>query len=466
MTAIWPGGCSLLGDARAARVDGSWRLAGVVTDSPEGPACRSGPIELVVRAGVVERLRRADQVAGGRNAPPLPDAPRLVLMPLLVNAHDHGRGRGNVLAGIRDAPLEPWIAALRAHSGGSQERLVGDAGAAMLAAGVGASVVCVNPQRRDVDAEVVAAARAARQLGLRAAIVYPFADAMGSLSGRARTEPGDAPRTTAQRLDRFERIAAAVEGPDIELQLGPVGPQWVSEATLAALGAHARRHGRRVHMHLLESRAQRTWADTTYPDGLVPLLERSGLLGPHVCVAHGTQLRAGELAGLAESGAVLALNASSNLRLASGIPPVADALASAVALGAGLDGLALGDDADYWNELRLLRGIAQAQAGAVLDAGALLGRVLRGGRRALGRCAPRDPAEGGLADFVLVDLGEHAGLFERGWMPAEVALAVASPGKVSEVWVAGRAVYRRRASEPPAPAAKRSWKTAGATGGR
>ena len=37
------------------------------------------------------------------------------------------------------------------------------------------------------------------------------------------------------------RIAAKFEGPLIDVQLGPVGPQWVSEATLAAVGRHAER---------------------------------------------------------------------------------------------------------------------------------------------------------------------------------------------------------------------------------
>ena len=134
----------------------------------------------------------------------------------------------------------------------------------------------------------------------------------------------------------------------------------------------------------------------TYPEGIVEFLDRVGLAGPEVCFAHGTQLRADELAALARRGCVLALNASSNLRLCSGIAPVALARQSGVALGAGLDGLALGDDGDYWTELRLLRGLEQAQTGRVVEA---LDFIERFGRRAgrSGHAAPAGPRpQGGL----------------------------------------------------------------------
>ena len=124
----------------------------------------------------------------------------------------------------------------------------------MLASGIGASVICVNPQHPDTTAEVVAAARTVQRLGVRAAVVYPFADAMDDLHGRAPTARGGG-EEIARRLDAVEAIAAEYDGGLIEVQLGPVGPQWVSEATLAAVGSHARRTGRRVHMHLLESPA-------------------------------------------------------------------------------------------------------------------------------------------------------------------------------------------------------------------
>jgi cytosine/adenosine deaminase-related metal-dependent hydrolase len=401
----------------------------------------SGRAELVVRAGAIERLgpwAGADQT----NPPEAGDG--LVLLPLFVNGHDHGRGAGTVSAGIADGPLEEWIASLHRHPPSDQATLVGRGCDLMVAAGVGASVICVNPQGPDTGAEVVAAAEAVLDRGLRAAVVYPMADTMGALQGRARQASGWDATEVARRLAEVEQIAARFSGTAIDVQLGPSGPQWVSEPTLRAVARHAQRTGRRVHMHLLESRRQRQWADATYPEGLVDWLHRTGLSGPGVCFAHGAQLRSEEMAALAERGCVLSLNASSNLRLCSGVAPVAEARGAGVKVAAGLDGLALADDADYWNELRLLRGLEQAQTGAVVDAGALIEELAAGGRTALGAAAPAAPAPGQLADFVLLDISGYRHLLEGpGWTAADVALGIGRPSRVAEVWVAGRRRYQR-----------------------
>jgi cytosine/adenosine deaminase-related metal-dependent hydrolase len=416
----------------------------------------SGRAELVVRAGVIERLEPAsalDQAgspeAGSPEAGPPEIGPSeigdgLVLVPLFVNAHDHGRGTGTVAAGIADGPLEDWIASLHRHPPSDQATLVGRGCDLMVAAGVGASVICVNPQGPDTGAEVVAAAEAVLDRGLRAAVVYPMADTMGALHGRARQATGWDATEVARRLAEVEQIAARFAGTTVEVQLGPSGPQWVSEPTLRAVARHAQHTGRRVHMHLLESRRQRQWADATYPEGLINWLQRTGLSGPGVCFAHGAQLRPPEMAALAEGGCVLSLNASSNLRLCSGLAPVAEARGAGVKVAAGLDGLALADDADYWNELRLLRGLEQAQTGSVVDAGALIEQLSAGGRAALGTAAPAIPAPGQLADFVLLDVSGYRHLLTGpAWTAADVALAIGRPSRVAEVWVAGRRQYQR-----------------------
>jgi cytosine/adenosine deaminase-related metal-dependent hydrolase len=435
--------------------NGDWRLIGQVGRAHGRPAALSSHFQLAVRDGVITSLQPVPPGDEGLR----PGAPRLALVPLPVNAHDHGRGRGNVLAGIPDAPLETWMATLASQMGATtQEALVGDGCRAMLASGTGATVICVNPLGRETAAEVLAAAHAASRAGVRAAIVYPFADTIGDTHGRPRNRPGWSPREVDRELAAAEAVAAKIDDPLVEVQLGPVGPQWVSEPTLAAVGAHSRRTGRRVHMHLLESRAQRTWADETYPEGIVNFLRQNNLVGPHVCFAHGTHLRLDEMAVLAEEGCVLVLNASSNLRLASGVPPVAAARNSSVHLGAGLDGLALGDDADYWNELRLVRGLGQAQSGQTVPADVFLESLWEGGRRALGACAPEVNAVGNTADFVLLDLGgyEHL-LSSEAWTVADIVLAAGRPERVSEVWVGGRGVFTRAAAVPPSPGSQKGW---------
>ena len=54
-----------------------------------------------------------------------------------------------------------------------------------------------------------------------------------------------------------------------EVQYGPNGPQWCSDALLEAIAEASARNGRRIHMHLLETRYQRAWADAAHPEGVV-----------------------------------------------------------------------------------------------------------------------------------------------------------------------------------------------------
>jgi cytosine/adenosine deaminase-related metal-dependent hydrolase len=445
---------------RAARPDrdGRWLLDGAVggQDSEGRPV--SGQAELVVREGVIERVTPLGQGDRPATEGPVgaewrradePDGTGLVLLPLLVNAHDHGRGAGNVAAGIPDGPLEEWVASLHGHPPSTQEALVGGGCDLMVASGVGASVICVNPQSPDTRGEVVAAAEAVIDRGVRAAVVYPLADTMGTVTGRSRQAAGWGSEEIARRLAEVEEIASKFESPLVDVQLGPIGPQWVSEATLRAVARHAEQTGRRVHMHLLESPRQRHWADTTYPEGIVEWLHRTGLSGAGVCFAHGTQLRSDEMAALALRGCVLSLNASSNMRLCSGTAPITRAREAGVLIGAGLDGLALADDADYWTELRLLRGLQQAETGQVVVADALINDLVAGGRRALGQAAPLAPAPGRLADFVLLDITGYRHLLSgSAWTAADVALAIGRPGRVAEVWVGGRCAYKRLAPGP------------------
>ncbi len=148
-------------------------------------------------------------------------------------------------------------------------------------------------------------------------------------------------------------VAAAAAGPMFDVQYGPNGVQWCSDALLAAIAEASHRTGRRIHMHLLETRYQRAWADATHPGGIVKHLDALGLLSPRLTLAHCVWARRDELELLAERGVTIAVNTSSNLHLRSGIAPVADMIAAGCRIALGIDGSALDDDDDALRELRL-----------------------------------------------------------------------------------------------------------------
>ena len=87
------------------------------------------------------------------------------------------------------------------------------------------------------------------------------------------------------------------------MQYGPNAVQWCTTGLLEAIAEASAGTGRRVHMHLLETRYQRAWADAEFPGGIVRYLDRIGLLSPRLTLAHCTWARPDELELIAERGA-------------------------------------------------------------------------------------------------------------------------------------------------------------------
>ena len=133
--------------------------------------------------------------------------------------------------------------------------------------------------------EARAIARAAADVGVRVTfavfmrdrnpLVYGDAGqrSRGAARAGARDGRGAVPRvrrpSVEEQIARVEAIAEAVESETFSVQFGPNGPQWCSDALLAAIAERSRETGRRVHMHLLETRYQRAFADRAYPEGVV-----------------------------------------------------------------------------------------------------------------------------------------------------------------------------------------------------
>jgi cytosine/adenosine deaminase-related metal-dependent hydrolase len=386
-------------------------------------------------------------------------ADRLVL-PALANAHDHGRGLRTAAFGAGDDLLEVWIARLALEPRVDAYTRAAVAFGRLALSGVAVLNHCHNTQDpAALLAEAAAVARAAADVGLRVAFAVPI---MGH-NPVAYGDPGPllsrlppAARAAAERslatppdwdhqMDQAEAIFA-MQTPHFLPQYGPVGPQWVDDATLARIAARSAETGRRVHMHLLETQAQREWADATYPGGLIPRLDALGLLSPRLTVAHGVHLRPDEIALLADRGVMVSVNTSSNLRLRSGIAPVADFVAKGLGFGMGMDGMAFDDDEDCLRELRLLwqlqRGFGLTET---LDPARLWQTVTQDGRRAI--LGPGDDGgtltPGAPADILTLSTARiMADAIPGRTDAATLALLRARKEDVTDLHVMGRAVVR------------------------
>ena len=154
------------------------------------------------------------------------------------------------------------------------------------------------------------------------------------------------PLSPADYMALVDDVAAAADGPGFNVQYGPNGVQWCSDELLQAVAEASHRTGRRVHMHLLETKYQRQWADAAYPDGVVRMLDEIGLLSPRLTLAHCVWARPEELELLAERGVTISVNTSSNLHLHSGLAPAIEMRKRGCSVALGIDSKALDDDDD------------------------------------------------------------------------------------------------------------------------
>ncbi|MGF1519104.1 MAG: amidohydrolase family protein, partial [Nodosilinea sp.] len=329
-------------------------VAQLVSNTGASPV---GPRRITIQSGLIREITPDD---GQPN--------HLLALPAMANAHDHGRGLASFTYGASDQALELWLPALKLKPSLPVYALTALALAKMARSGIGSVVHCHNPSGDDLLGEAQAVCQAARDVGLRLALAVPLSDRNSLSYGDPQRllnllDPADRDRVqqtwdpptlpVSAQLKQVETIARHCEGDLIYIQYCPRGPQWCSNEMLEAIADASAATGRRIHTHLLETRCQREWADAHYPQGLIHYLDSIGFLSPRLTVAHGVWLRSDELDLLAKRGVIISVNTSSNLRLRSGIPPLAQMQAAGVAIAFGLDGMSLNDDEDAFKELRL-----------------------------------------------------------------------------------------------------------------
>jgi 5-methylthioadenosine/S-adenosylhomocysteine deaminase len=379
----------------------------------------------------------------------------LLMLPALVDAHDHGRGLRPLATGVEDQPLELWLPML-----GQEPRVDPYLRAAVAFArnarcGIAAINHCHNPQRvtRMIE-EAEAVARAARDVGIRVAFAVPLRDrnyiAYGdpaSIAAALGTEDFKTLTDLMVRVPPADQLAwvdaiAAFEHPLFHVQYGPLAPQWCSDPLLAKIAEASARAGRRVHMHLFETLRQREWADAHYPGGLIRHLDVIGLLSERLTVAHGTWLRAEECELLAARDVTVSVNTSSNLRLGSGIAPVGLFKSKRLAWAMGLDGMAFDDDEDGLRELRLL-WYSQQGTGlrSTITRSELCDAVFVTGRRTITPVTGGAIEAGMAADLILLDYRRmSADVLDGAASELDVILTRGRKDYVRSLIVAGRTI--------------------------
>jgi cytosine/adenosine deaminase-related metal-dependent hydrolase len=196
----------------------------------------------------------------------------------------------------------------------------------------------------------------------------------------------------------------------------PHAPYSVSPALFRAIAAAA--GPRVISVHLGESEEEirflrdgtgawrellgrlGAWTDAWQPPecGPVEYLDRLGLLSPTLLAVHGTQLKAPEIARLAQAGAAIVTCPRSNQWTGAGTPPVDAFYASGVRVAIGTDSLASVEDLNVFGELAALRRLSpHVPASRLLESATIHGAAALGFEADFGTIAP-----GKRADLIAV----------------------------------------------------------------
>jgi 5-methylthioadenosine/S-adenosylhomocysteine deaminase len=355
-----------------------------------------------------------------------------VLIPGLVNMHTHSAMA--LLRGLADdLPLMRW---LHENIWPAEKIIMGPdyvlagtrlAMAEMLRSGT----TCFNDNYffPDVTAEAAIAA------GMRVVVGMPV---IGFPTPWAETED----EYFRRGLEVHQRFAAEDR---VEVSFVPHAPYSVGDSAFRRIRMLAEELDVNVHLHLLEARGEIEGSREQY--GLHPLdrLDALGLLGPRLIAVHMTQLSDADLPRLARAGVHVVHCPDSNMKLASGICPVAALDRAGVNVCIGTDGAASNNDLSLLAEMRqtaLLAKVASGDPEAVPAARALSMATIHGAR-ALGlddRIGSIEPGKRADLAAIRLDRIETQPVYD---VISQIVYA-AQDSQVSDVWVDGRRLLDSR----------------------
>jgi 5-methylthioadenosine/S-adenosylhomocysteine deaminase len=352
-----------------------------------------------------------------------------LLVPGLINAHFHSPAN-HLKGSLPSLPLEMFMLfespaddALRPSPREAYLRTM-LAALEMLRSGTTAvqddAFLMPVPEPEIIDAIM----EAYRDCGIRASVALdqpelaeaeklPF---LADLLGEEAARPAPMPR--AELLERYQYLFANWHGAAAGRLTAAVSisaPQRVSVEYFEALDELSRTHQVPLYAHMLETKVQRVLA-THQPRfagrSLVRYTADLGLLNSRTNVIHAVWVDDADLDLIAASGAVVAHNPVSNLRLGSGVMPFRAMRRRGIPIALGVDEAICNDAADMWSVVRmagLIHNVGGTDSAEWPAATEVLDALWRGGAAAMLRTDDLGEIRvGGLADLALLDLRSSA----------------------------------------------------------
>jgi len=228
----------------------------------------------------------------------------------------------------------------------------------------------------------------------------------------------------------------------IHFTVDPHTPYTCSSNILEKAGQFAKKHHLPLVIHLSETKWEVDETKSSYGKTPVRYLHELGLLGPNLVAIHCVWLEDEDIELLAKSGASVVHCPESNLKLGSGISPLAKLLDAGINVALGTDGAASNNNLDMLEEMdfaaKLPKGVgldpSLVRAEEVFKMATENGAVAVGAKD-IGRLEP-----GYQADIMVVDLDRPH--LRPCYHPFSQLVYSASMGDVSDLMVAGRFVMK------------------------
>jgi len=351
-------------------IRGKYVICEVAVDGQSSRVITDGAV--FQRDGVIEAVGAYDEIKAAHQADEELGGPGYVVMPGLVNAHHHGRGVSTFQNGCIDDCLETWILAGWGRRPYDHYLMTLFTSIQMIESGTTTTMYnhAQTPATGLAD-DVSEVLRGFADAGMRTAfsvyfrernrVVYQddeqfISGLPGDLAGTLRHFLAAVNLSEEEYFSVFQSLHQKYLNDSdsrVTVLLSPSNVQWVSDEFLLRTKDEATRTGAAIHIHLVESLYQKEYGLRTWGHTPVEHLNNLGFLGPEVSCAHSVWLTDQDIDILAQTGATVCHNPSSNLRLKNGIAPVNALLGKGVNVALGTDSTALNDDDDMIQEMRL-----------------------------------------------------------------------------------------------------------------
>lgn len=286
------------------------------------------------------------------------DAARHLVIPGLINTHHHlyqTLTRG--LKCVQNAPLFTWLTELYKRWQHMDYEAIKIAAKVSIAELLLSGCTTTSdhfylfPKGSDVRLEAVL--EAAESLGIR---IHACRGSMtlglsaGGLPPDSCVEKDDEVLADCRRVVELYHDGSPHSMRRIDL--APCSPFNVSTDLFRETQRLARSLGVLLHTHAAETRDEEAFCLERFGMRPMQYLQEHGWLGPDVYLAHCVHLNDEEIRLLAETQTGVAYCPSSNMRLASGIPPVQALVRAGAKVGLGVDGSSSNDGGHLLAEAR------------------------------------------------------------------------------------------------------------------